>query len=331
MRGPQANGRTTGSEEQAGELELTLARALGWGSLGLGIPQLTMPGRFDRAIGIDPDLETRAWTLVVGVRELAAAAGILRLEWPRPRAWLWARVAGDVKDLMLLVSAWGKRESTPRLVGAIGGALAIGAADVFAAVRMTRRTEQAEQAPAQERREEGPLQAKAQITVRASRDEVYAFWHDFQNLPRFMAYLEEVQQSDGRSHWKAKAPMGRTVEWDAETTRDVPGETIAWRSLQGGMVSTSGAVRFVDAPGDRGTEIHLDLEYDLPGGAVTATIAKVLGGDAKMMAKDDLRRFKQVVETGEVVRSEGSPEGQLTSRLIRQRPAQPLETAGSRS
>jgi uncharacterized membrane protein len=320
-----------GSEEQGHELELKLARALGWGSLGLGIPQITMPGRFDRAIGIRPDMEARAWTLMVGVRELGAAAGILRLEWPRPRNWLWARVAGDVKELALLVSAWGKRESSLRLAGAMGGALAIGALDLFTAIRMSRGAERPAPVAAPERHEEGPMQVRAQITVRAARDEVYAFWHDFQNLPRFMTYIEDVQQSDGRSHWKARAPMGKTVEWDAETTRDVPGEMIAWRSLHGVPVRTSGTVRFVDAPGDRGTEIHLEMEYDLPGGAVLATLAKMVGGDPKAMAKDDLRRLKQVMETGEVVRSEGSPEGQLTTRLFRQRPAQPLETAGSPS
>jgi uncharacterized membrane protein len=163
--------------------------------------------------------------------------------------------------------------------------------------------------------------------VRRPRAEVYGFWQDFENLPTFMTHLDAVVViGDGRSHWTAIGPAGRTVEWDAEIVEFVPDELIAWESLKGADVDNAGVVRFVDAPGGRGTEIHLDMQYSAPGGALGSTLAKLFGGDPGMQVQDDLRRFKQVVETGEVIRSEGTPEGTDARRLLRQRPAQPPPT-----
>jgi uncharacterized membrane protein len=298
--------------------EDSLPNILGWGSLGLGVPQTTTPGRFAESIGVQSDSESRAWTLAVGVRELAAAAGILALERPRPKHWLWARVAGDVMDLALLGAAWrNKRADSARLATAIGAVVGIGLADVIASVRFTRNPDL--------KMEESPMPVKAAITVRASRDQVYSFWHDFHNLPRFMAHLESVEpRGGGHYHWKASAPIG-SVEWDAEITQDRPGELIAWRSLPGSDIETSGEVRFADAPGDRGTEIHVNMHYSSPAGRVGELLAKLMGEEPRQQVKDDLRRLKQVIETGDVVRSDGTPEGQMARRLIKQRPAHPPE------
>jgi uncharacterized membrane protein len=295
----------------------TLAESLGWGSLGLGVPMTTVPGRFLHSIGVRDDRESRMWTLVVGAREHAAAAGILALGRPRPVAWLWARVAGDAMDLALLGTALGsKSESRGRTIGAIGAVAAITVADVLAALGMTKDPEQ--------RLEGDRHHVRTAITVRAPREEIYRFWHDFENFPRFMTHLESVRVTgDRRSHWKAKGP-GRTVEWDAEVVDDRPNELIAWRSLPGADVEHSGRVRFVDAPGDRGTEIHVEMEYTAPGGVLGEAVAKLAGEEPEQQASDDLRRFKQIVETGIVVRSEGSPEGHTARRLLKQRPAQPL-------
>jgi uncharacterized membrane protein len=312
---------TTASADHRATSPDALAEALGWASLGLGVPQVTMPGRFDRAIGIRPGLEPRGWTLAVGVRELGAAAGILALH--AKRQTTWARVAGDVKDLTLLVRALqtGRSERPRRTLGAIGAVLGIGAADLYTALGLSRRGEDAHPGPAEE---EGPAHVKVAITVRRPREDVFRFWHDFSNLPTFMAHLESVQPSgDGRTHWVAKAPAGRKVEWDAQIVEERQGELIAWRST-GGDIDNEGTVRFTDAPGNRGTEIHLDLRYDPPGGRLGTVVAKLLGEEPRQQVSDDLRRFKQVTETGMVVRSEGSPEGPKTSRLFRQRPAQPL-------
>jgi uncharacterized membrane protein len=295
-----------------------MARFLGWFSLGLGVPQTIMPGAVNRFLGIRDDRSARMWQRIVGVRELAAAAGILVIGWPRPVAWLWSRVAGDAMDLALLGAAFdSKNESTPRLTGAIGAVTAITVADVVTAERMTRMPEQ------QTAEEEHAKQVKAAITVRQPPEEVYRFWHDFQNLPRFMAHLESVEPAgDGRSHWKASAPAGRTIEWDAEVVEDRPNEVISWRSVKG-AVDNSGSVRFARAPGERGTEIRLDMRYAMPGGAVASRVAKLFGEEPAQQVQDDLRRFKQVLETGTVVRSEGTPEGINARRLLRQRPAQP--------
>lgn len=167
------------------------------------------------------------------------------------------------------------------------------------------------------------VHVKAAVTVRRPRADAYAFWRDFERFPDFMIHLDSVQQTgDRQSHWVATAPAGRTVEWDAEIVENRENELIAWRSLPGADIANEGAVRFGDAPGDRGTEIHVELTYDAPGGAPADLLAKLFGEQPEQQVKDDLRRAKQILETGEVVRSEGSPEGIKAGRQIRQRPAQ---------
>jgi uncharacterized membrane protein len=112
-----------------------------------------------------------------------------------------------------------------------------------------------------------------------------------------------------RSHWVAKAPGGRTVEWDAELTHDVPNRLLAWRSLPGATVPNEGRVRFATAPGGRGTELHVEMSYDIPGGRAGRAVARLLGEDPAQQVRDDLRRAKQVLETGEVTRSDAVPAG----------------------
>jgi len=148
------------------------------------------------------------------------------------------------------------------------------------------------------------------ITVNRPPEELYRFWHDFENLPRFMNHLEAVQVlGETRSRWRAKAPGGSKVEWDAEIVEDRPSQVIAWRSLEGTAVDNEGAVRFVPAPGGRGTEVHVELRYEPPGGALGATVAKMFGEEPGQQVQEDLRRFKQVVETGDVARSDASVRG----------------------
>lgn len=154
------------------------------------------------------------------------------------------------------------------------------------------------------------MDVKQAITVNRPPQDLYQFWHDFANLPRFMEHLESVQVTgERRSHWTAKAPAGQTVEWDAEIVDDRPGELIAWRSLDGASVENSGAVRFTPAPGDRGTEVRVELQYSLPGGALGAAVAKLFGEEPAQQVADDLRHFKQVMETGEITRSDASAKG----------------------
>jgi uncharacterized membrane protein len=172
----------------------------------------------------------------------------------------------------------------------------------------------------------GGVKARAAVTIARPRDEVYAFWRQLENLPRFMIHLQSVEETGGgRSHWVGRAPAGKTVEWDAEITAEQPGKLIAWRSLPGSDIHNEGTVRFLDAPGKRGTEVHLELSYDAPLGALGDLLAKAWGEQPEQQVKDDLRRFKQVLETGEVVISEGSPRGLSASQQLHQRPARPFE------
>jgi uncharacterized membrane protein len=163
------------------------------------------------------------------------------------------------------------------------------------------------------------IRVRKSVTVNRPAEEVYAFWRNLENLPRFMKNLESVQVSGGnRSHWKAKAPAGTSVEWDAVTIEDRPNELIAWRSVEGADVPNVGVVRFVRAPGGRGTEIHVELRYDPPAGKLGSLVAKLFGDEPGQQVDGDLRRLKQVLEIGEVVYSDAS----IASGL---RPAHPPE------
>jgi uncharacterized membrane protein len=311
-----------------------LARFLGVLSAVLGVPQLFMPRRFLRLVGIEETPRSLTWTRIVGLREHAAVAGLLSR--PRPVGWLWARVAGDVMDLALLGASMGQRKERRvlgmrlrkrqpdrgRQLAATGAVAATLGLDTLAAVSMSRTDEHDP--------DEGPEHVKSAITVWRSPDETYSFWHDFSNLPRFMAHLESVEPSEqGHSHWKAKAPIRGSVEWDAEIVEDLPNRLIAWRSVDGADVDNSGSVRFDPAPGGHGTEIRVDMRYAAPAGPVGATLAKLFGEEPEQQVEDDLRRFKQLIEAGEIARSDGSPEGTLARRQARQRPAQPMKSTAS--
>lgn len=172
------------------------------------------------------------------------------------------------------------------------------------------------------------IQVKKSITVMKPRAEVYQFWRQLERLPSFMIHLESVTEtSNTRSHWVANAPGGTEVEWDAEITSERENEELGWRSLADSEIQNAGSVRFEDAPADRGTEVRVELSYDAPGGAAGKAIAKWFGEEPSQQLTDDLRRFKQVMETGEVVLSAGSLQG-AGEGASAERPAQP---AGARS
>jgi uncharacterized membrane protein len=151
--------------------------------------------------------------------------------------------------------------------------------------------------------------AERTVTIYSkSPEELYNFWRDFENLPRFMKHLESVKVIDlRRSHWVTKAPLGQTVEWDADIVEDRPNELIAWASLEGAEVENAGFVRFQPVQGRPGTEVKVVLEYSVPGGAVTAAIAKLFGEEPEQQIGDELNRFKQLMEVGEISTTEGQP------------------------
>lgn len=139
------------------------------------------------------------------------------------------------------------------------------------------------------------------VTINRPREEVYAFWRDFRNLPRFMENVESVRvDDDRRSHWVVKAPAGRTVEWDSILTEDEEGRVLAWESVEGADIKNAGRIEFRDAAPGRGTEVTATIVYEPPGGDLGKLIAKLFQKEPKVQARRDLRRFKQLLETGEV-------------------------------
>ena len=138
------------------------------------------------------------------------------------------------------------------------------------------------------------------ITINRPAEELYRFWRNFENLPRFMQHLESVTSQGNRSHWVARAPAGLSVEWDAEIINEQPSSLIAWRSLEGSQVSTAGSVHFTRAAGDRGTEVRVTLKYDPPAGKLGALIARLFGEEPSRQIDEDLRHFKQLIEAGTV-------------------------------
>jgi len=149
------------------------------------------------------------------------------------------------------------------------------------------------------------------ITINRPRDEVYRFWKNLENLAEFMEHVESVRMLTGgrQSHWVARAPGGRRIEWDAEIISDIENELIGWRSLQGSDVPNAGSVTFRDAAGGRGTEVRVELQYDPPGGAVGAFVAKLFGEEPSMQIRNDLKRLKTRLESGVVPSTAGQPVG----------------------
>lgn len=147
------------------------------------------------------------------------------------------------------------------------------------------------------------------VTISRPRQDVYDFWRDFSNLVPIMENIERIDRIDHqRSHWVVKAPAGNTVEWDSLVTTDEPGRRIAWQSVEGADIRSSGEVEFLDAAPGRGTIVRATIAYDPPGGVIAQWIAKLLQREPNVQMRRDLRRLKQFLETGEVT-SSASPSG----------------------
>jgi uncharacterized membrane protein len=151
------------------------------------------------------------------------------------------------------------------------------------------------------------------VTINRPREELYAFWRDFSNLARVMENIERIEVlDDKRSRWEVKAPAGRTVEWEAHVIKDEPGRLIVWESAPGADIKNAGQVEFKDAPGGRGTEVHATIVYEPPGGQIGEFFAKLFQKDPGIEARRDLRRFKQLMETGEIATTKSPGAGPST-------------------
>jgi uncharacterized membrane protein len=148
------------------------------------------------------------------------------------------------------------------------------------------------------------------MTINRSPEELYRFWRNFENLPTVMRHLESVTvHDDRRSRWIAKGPADRRIEWDAEIVNEKANRLIAWQSCEGADINHWGVVRFAPAPGGRGTQVTVELEYEPIAGSFGAMVAKLFGEEPAQQIEEDLRRFKQVMEVGEVTTTEGQSRG----------------------
>jgi uncharacterized membrane protein len=282
--------------------EERLARGLGWFSIGLGITQIAAPRTFARLIGLN---DSRRLMRMVGIREIASGVGILSRR--KPTGWLWSRVGGDLMDLTILGKALVSPSTNRRRVATATAAV------TGVTVLDFRASQELGSSPTPEDNRIS-IRVRKSVTINRPTEELYAFWHDFQNLARFTKHVESVQiTDDNHSHWIAKGPAGKKVEWDAETIEDRPNELIAWRSVEGSTVENSGSVRFEPATGGRGTVVRVEVEYYPPAGLLGATVAKLLGEEPKGQLEEDLRRLKQIMEAGEIITTEGQPAGRAKS------------------
>jgi uncharacterized membrane protein len=213
----------------------------------------------------------------------------------------------------------GRRDLIGGLIAALGGMLVYRGATGHCSIYQSLGADTAhgrERQHAMQRAEKG-VHVSASYLINKSPETLYSFWQNFENLPQFMSHLESVQKiDDRRSHWVAKAPRlyGGKLEWDAEVTDDVPNAQIAWRSLPGSDVDHRGSIKFVQALGDRGTKVRVDLDYHPPAGQVGRWIAKLFGEEPKQQIHDDLRNFKRMMELGEVPTIIGQPHGTCRGR-----------------
>jgi uncharacterized membrane protein len=247
-------------------------------------------------------------------RDMQHSAGERAIEGQHPQVNIGSQerlISAGAGALLAVVGV--KRGGLGGIVLAVGGAMLIqralsGHRKLYEALGINR-AERDDGAPPEAYFDRG-IHVVEKFTISKSPEELYAFWRNFENLPRFMQHLESVRcEGNNRSHWVAKGPAGFSVEWNAEIINDEPNRVIAWRSLGGTDVDNAGSVRFTPARGDRGTQVSVNLDYIPPAGRAGALIAKLFGRDPERMVREDLRRFKQLMETGEIPTTEGQPRG----------------------
>jgi uncharacterized membrane protein len=275
-----------------------LAQGLGWFGIALGLAELVAPRRLAQWLGVKPS----PWLIrFFGLREITSGIGILATR--HPTGWVWSRVVGDAMDLAALSAGLKSKKNNKTNLGIAMGAVA-GATglDLLSASQLTRSSA-------------GKTHNIVQtVTIQRSPEELYKFWRQLENLPRVMPDLTSVRQTgDRRSHWVAKGPGGKKIEWDAEIIREEPNVYIAWRSLPDGAIAHYGSVRFLPATGGRGTVVNVKISYRAPGGDFGTKLARLIGQSPEQKVQLDLYRLKQVLETGQVMTTEGQPAGRSSS------------------
>jgi uncharacterized membrane protein len=325
-RGPQS------SEQRRAQ---RISRALGWFSVGLGLVEIGAPRAVTKAIGLGghgyrpsaanglgklssaalsslPALvgsrstpsgdHLRAALAFFGARELGN--GLAILSQPAASRWLWTRVFGDFLDLAFL--ALQARQAEPKRLATAAAAVAgVTALDVYAARRLSDA-----HSPSRTLQPDGSIRIVESIAVRRPPEDCYSAWRELSNFPHIMSHVEAVETTNDRlSHWKVAGPGGTSVEWDAEIVADDPHQLLVWRSVPGSEIENEGSVRFQPGPKGRGTLLRVSLRYRPPAGTLGAFVATLFGEEPEIQVRDDLRRFKQFLETGEILTTEGQPVG----------------------
>jgi uncharacterized membrane protein len=284
----------------------TVAQALGWFSIGLGLAELVAPRKMAKATGLT---NKSGLMPLLGIREITSGVGILASE--RPSPWLWSRVAGDVMDLAVLGSGCiSNPRNRTRL--AIAGAMVAGvtAVDYLCSQEMSAEEKQ----PGRNGNGSKDQNLFRTITINKSAKALYESWRSAEMFPAIIPGLKSVTSTGPTTqHWVAAGPGGADIEWDAEIVEDRVGDRISWRSLPGAAVANSGTVRFEELPNDRGTVVRLKMDYDPPVGGLGAKLSKLFGKAPEQQATEFLRKFKQWIETGEIATTVGQPAGRKLS------------------
>jgi uncharacterized membrane protein len=286
-KAPAKNGQQSGLMLDTGRF----AKGLAWFGIGIGAAEVLVPGIIARLVGTKGH---HALIRGYGLREIASGVKILAN--PKDARPVWARVAGDALDLAALGAALlSNKNRRGKIVCAMAGVATVTALDVLCAQELRVRG--------------GTARATASIILHCPIEDCYRFWRQFENHVRFMPYVESVRSiGPGTYHWIARVPGGRTIEWDTEITKDLMNEQISWHSLNGSGIHYSGSIRFSPAPGGRGTVARVKIGYREPlkGSGI---VSKLLGKDHDQVLYKDLRGFKQVMETGEVITTVGQSAG----------------------
>jgi uncharacterized membrane protein len=279
-----------------------LSQGLGWFSIGLGTAQIFAPRVMSRLVGVKDADNNTALMRAVGVREIAAGIGLLMD--PKPTGFAAARVAGDAMDLAMLVKTIATPENDKgRALFATAAVVGVGLLDVLASGDLATTVPKVTHPD----RSGEALSVKRSVTVNRPVEEVYAFWQNFENLPQFMKHLDSVQNTgEGTSRWSAGSAQGDSVQWDVQLMESQPNQLLSWRTVGVSDITGHGRVEFRPAPGGRGTEVRANISYQVPGGAAGKRLARLFRDIPGVTIENQLSVFKQIMETGEEVRSDAS-------------------------
>lgn len=222
----------------------------------------------------------------------------------------WERVGSVIGGSLLAMYGLSRGRASGLILGALGGALvyrgATGHCHGYEALGLdTSKHNDVTAVPAQQ-----GLHVVHHLQINRTPKELYRFWRDVENLPQVLTHVETITKLDERrSRWTAKGPFGRSYTWEAEIFNDREPELIAWRSLPDSDIETAGSIRFHPLPADRGTAVNVTMKYNPPAGKVGSTIAWMTGNDIEQHVRQDLQRFKSLMEAQEVPTIEGQTHG----------------------